>query len=342
MNVIKQPVILSLILISLMVTGCSRSDSPDILEFSGQTMGTWYSIKVSELPDGLDPQTVADMIKGELDGVNTKMSTYKTDSELSLFNQRSPGEPQSVSQDTYTVLQKSADIWRKSMGAFDITVGPLVNLWGFGPEGRPEHVPDKKALEQAWERVGLDALQLQQDRLELNKSKPLYLDLSAIAKGYAVDKVALGLERLGVQRYLIEVGGELRAGNSKAPGRSWQVAVEEPETTLRKIHKVIALDNVSMATSGDYRNFFEEGGKRYSHTIDPRTGYPIQHNLVSVSVILPECADADAWATAMMVLGPEEGMAVAEANHIPIYMILKTSEGFEVRHSTAFARYLPG
>ena len=335
-----RPVIVSLILFSLLITGCTRSDNQDILEFSGQTMGTWYSVKVSELPSDLPAQQVADLIRDQLEGVNSKMSTYKADSELSQFNQAPPNTPFKVSNDTFRVLLKSLDIWRQSMGAFDITIGPLVNVWGFGAEGRPMKVPDQETMEAAWDRVGSDGLTLQRDRKLVQKSKDLYLDLSAIAKGYAVDQVATALERAGIQRYLIEVGGELRAGNSKAPNKSWQVAVEEPETSLRKVHKIIALDNASMATSGDYRNFFEQGGKRYSHTIDPRSGRPIEHRLVSVSVILPDCADADAWATAMMVLGPEQGMDLAETKNLPVYMILKSEKGFEVRYSSAFARYL--
>lgn len=341
MKLLLQPVIVSLIAISLLITGCSRSDGLNITEFTGQTMGTWYSVKVSEMPQGLDPQQISELIRAELEGVNDKMSTYREDSELSLFNQAPLHKAVSLSQDTFSVVQKSLEIWRKSMGAFDITIGPLVNVWGFGPEGRPMKVPDLETMEAAWDRVGSDGLELNADRLQLLKNKNVYLDLSAIAKGYAVDKVARLLEQNGIQRYLVEVGGELRAGNSKAPGKSWQVAVEEPVSSLRKIHKVISLDNAAMATSGDYRNFFEENGKRYSHTIDPRTGRPIEHNLVSVSVILPECAEADAWATAMMVLGPEQGMAMAESHNLPVYMILKGDKGFEVRYSSAFARYLP-
>jgi thiamine biosynthesis lipoprotein len=337
---IQQPVIVSLILISLLIAGCSRSDSPDVLEFSGHSMGTWYSVKVVELPADIQPEQVAEAIESQLDNVNGKMSTYKSDSELSRFNQTALNTPFQVSQDTFFVLRKALEIWRLSQGAFDISVGPLVNLWGFGPDGRPQQVPTQKEMQAAWDRVGSDRLILHMDDFAIEKSRDLYIDLSAIAKGYAADRVAEALEGLGVRRYLVEVGGEIRAGNSKAHHVSWQVAVEEPVSSLRKIHKVIKLDNASMATSGDYRNYFEYDGRRYSHTIDPRNGQPINHRLVSTSVIMPQCADADAWATAIMVLGPDQGMEVAEANNLPVYMILKSGQGFETRHSSAFIDYL--
>ena len=335
-----QPVIISLVWISLLVTGCSRSDGPEILEFSGRTMGTWYTIKVSDFPANGDAQTVANLIEAELNNVNDKMSTYKPDSELSRFNQAPVGEPFKVSPDTFEVLTRSLEIWRLSQGAFDVTIGPLVNLWGFGPDGRPDKVPSRKAMKQAWDRVGSDGLIVHVDDLELVKRKELYVDLSAIAKGYAVDRVAEALENAGIRRYLVEVGGEIRAGNSKTQEMSWQVAVEEPVTDRRQVHKIIKLDNASMATSGDYRNYFEVNGRRYSHTIDPRNGQPISHQLVSASVIMPSCADADAWATAMMVLGPDLGMQVAEANNLAVYMILKQDQGFKSVYSTAFGQYL--
>ena len=335
-----QPVIISLVWFSLLMTGCSRSGGPDVLEFSGPTMGTWYSVKVVDLPKTTTPEAVAQVIEEQLNNVNGKMSTYQPESELSRFNQAAPGELFTVSSDTFEVLTKSLEIWRLSQGAFDITIGPLVNLWGFGPDGRPEKIPGKKEMKAAWGRVGADRLSLHIDDLQIVKQKDLYLDLSAIAKGYAVDRVAQALENMGIRRYLVEVGGEIRAGNSKAHDLSWQVAVEEPISNLRQIHKVIKLDNAAMATSGDYRNYFEYQGRRYSHTIDPRNGQPVDHKLASASVIMPLCADADAWATAMMVLGPEQGMAVAEANHIAVYMLLKSEQGFESIHSTAFERYL--
>ncbi|MGB3621501.1 FAD:protein FMN transferase [Ketobacter sp. MCCC 1A13808] len=340
MKKLKQSIIFSLIVISLSIVGCSHSDAPDILEISGQTMGTWYSVKMVDLPKAVNTDQVSEVIQWELDNVNDKMSTYQPGSELSKLNRAAVSEPFTVSEDTFEVLSKSLEIWRLSEGAFDITVGPLVNLWGFGPENRPHTIPDPEAMKKAWNRVGSDGLSLHIDDFQVEKSKDLYLDLSAIAKGYAVDRVAQALEDLGVRRYMVEVGGEIKVGNNKAHNLPWQVAVEEPVEDLRRVHRVLKLNNVAMATSGDYRNYYEFDGKRYSHTIDPRNGQPIDHRLVSATVIMPQCASADAWATAMMVLGPKQGMEVAEANHLAVYLILKTEKGLVTHHSTAFKQYM--
>ena len=315
----------ALFVISLLViAGCSRSDKPALLELSGETMGTWYTVKVVDVPEDLSREALSQAIQSELDNVNSKMSTYLPDSELSRINQAAVSAMTPVSRDTFEVLSKSLEVWRLSLAAFDITVGPLVNLWGFGPEQRQsDSLPSQKAMVAAWNRVGSDGLILHMDGRKVEKRKDLYLDLSAIAKGYAVDKVALALEGMGISRYLVEVGGEIRAGNNKAPNRPWKVAIEEPISDSRKVHRVVSINNASMATSGDYRNYIEIDGRHYSHTIDPRDGKPVSHNLVSVTVIAPYCVDADAWATAIMVLGPKQGMEVAEANNMSVYMILK-------------------
>lgn len=303
-------------------------------------MGTTYSIKVAELPSNLLPEVVAARIQSELEAVNQAMSTYRNDSELSRFNQLPVGSSMVFSVDTFIVLQKSLDIWRRSQGAFDVTVGPLVNLWGFGPEGRPNRIPDADAQRAAWKRVGSDALVLNPDKYSVHKLRDVYVDLSAIAKGYGVDKVATALESLGIRRYMVEVGGEIRVGAGKLPGQPWRLAIEKPIPQLREIQHIIEAENLAVATSGDYRNYFEDQGVRYSHTIDPRTGKPIQHKLVSATVIAAECADADGWATAMMVLGPEQGIAVADALHLAVYMLVMTDEGIQVKHSKAFAVYM--
>jgi len=322
------------------MAGCQQSAELELYEFSGSTMGTTYSIKVAELPPNLLPDVVADRIQSELEAVNQAMSTYRDDSELSRFNQLPADSSMVFSVDTFIVLQKSLEIWRRSQGAFDVTVGPLVNLWGFGPEGRPNRVPDVDAQRAAWKRVGSDSLELNPDKHSVRKLRDVYVDLSAIAKGYGVDKVAMALESLGIRRYMVEVGGEIRVGAGKSPGQSWRLAVEKPVPQLREIQRVIDAENLAVATSGDYRNYFEDQGVRYSHTIDPRTGKPIQHKLVSATVIAPECADADGWATAMMVLGPEQGIAVANAQHLAVYMLVMTDEGLQAKHSKAFAVYM--
>lgn len=323
------------------LVGCEAAE-PDIHEFSGGTMGTTWSVKVADLPDPLTPRQVADRIQAELNAVNDKMSTYQPDSELSVFNRLPAGATQQVSADTFQVLQMSLDIWRRSQGAFDVTVGPLVNLWGFGPErGAENQIPSRAQQREAWKRIGSDALVLFPDTLTVRKNKDLYVDLSAIAKGYGVDKVAVALEEMGIRRYMVEVGGELRVGHRKSRQHPWRLAVEKPVSHLRDVQLVIEATDLSLATSGDYRNYFEKDGVRYSHTLDPRSGAPIQHKLVSATVIAASCAEADAWATAMMVLGPAQGLEVADAQNLAVYLLVKTDEGFEARHSRAFSVYLP-
>lgn len=323
------------------LAGCSPTTEPDVFEFSGATMGTTYSVKITDLPENLLPQQVADRIQMALDDVNHKMSTYQSDSELSRFNQLPAGGVMVLSADTFFLLEKSLDVWRRSQGVFDVTVGPLVNLWGFGPEGRPDRVPDARAQREARKRVGSEFLVLYPDTRQVEKRKDLYVDLSAIAKGFGVDKVAQTLEQMGIRRYMVEVGGEIRVGEPKSPQRPWRLAVEKPVPQLREVQLVIEASNLALATSGDYRNYFEQDGKRYSHTIDPRTGLPIQHRLVSATVIAPTCAEADAWATAMMVLGPEQGLMVADAENLAVYLLVKTDTGFDSMHSRAFSLYLP-
>ena len=335
----RRPLWTGLLFHLVLLVGCSHS-APEIFEFNGETMGTTWSVKVGDMPAGLEPQQVADKIQAALDGVNESMSTYLATSELSRFNQAPAGTRMPVSAALFEVMRKSVEVWRLSQGTFDVTVGPLVNLWGFGPQGRSSGVPDEEAQRRAWARVGTDALTLHTETLELEKQKDLYVDLSAIAKGFGVDKVAETLENLGIRRYLVEVGGEMRAGEPRSAGQPWRVAVEKPWNGARAVERMLSVSSLAMATSGDYRNYFEVKGKRYSHTIDPRTGKPIDHALASATVIAPTCAEADAWATAMMVLGPDQALAVAQANHLAVYLLVKSGDGFEVRSSEAFAMYL--
>lgn len=328
-------------LLSLLLVACDGGKEPELYEFGGSSMGTTYSVRIVALPDNLLPQQVADRIQAELDGVEQAMSTYRPDSELSRLNQQPPDKPMQVSGDLFFVLQKSLDVWRRSQGAFDVTVGPLVNLWGFGPAARVDHVPDEQAQRDAWKRVGSDALVLYPDTRKVEKHKDLYLDLSAIAKGFGVDKVAQALEAMGIRRYMVEVGGEIRVGDRKAAGHPWRLAVEKPVAQMREVQQVIEAANLAMATSGDYRNYFEENGVRYSHTIDPRSGKPIRHKLVSATVIAPTCAEADAWATAMMVLGPDQALTVANTQNLAVYLLVKDGSGFVAKHSKGFAVFLP-
>ena len=321
----------------LLLVGCDSG--PEIIKISGTKMGTTYHVTV--VADQPAPADLAARIDALLDTVDQSMSTYKAASELSRFNDQAVGTSQSISPDFAQVLAVSNRVWQDSDGAFDPTVGPLVDLWGFGPVATADVVPEQAQIDAAKANVGYQYLTLLNSGSDnkLSKTKPVRLDLSAVAKGYAVDLVADLLEMLALPDYLVEVGGEMRLGGSNTQGKPWRIAVEQP-SVIPQVQRIIELGDVAMATSGDYRNYFKVDGVRYSHTIDPRTGRPITHSLASVTVLAPTCAEADAWATALSVLGAEQGLAVAEQLNLPVYMLVNVESGFKAVSSSAFDPYL--
>ncbi|KAA0019102.1 FAD:protein FMN transferase [Salinicola corii] len=331
------PILLGLaLLLFALLAGCERE--PESYRLEGPIFGTGFHVTFYGDYDDDQLSEIEGSVKAALDRVDRLMSTYKTDSELSRFNRAPVGEPFQLSPQTAEVIREAIRVGDMSAGAFDVTVGAAVNLWGFGPDKHPDRVPDDDAIAKALKEVDYQALKL--DGNTLTKTKPVYVDLSGIAKGYGVDAVARALDDLGVQRYLVEVGGEIRTRGSKPGDEPWRIAVEKPVSNERSVQRIIELDDSAVATSGDYRNYFESDGKRYSHTIDPRTGRPIKHHLVSVTVITSDCMTADALATAIDVMGPDAGYAMAERENLAVYLVVKTPDGFETRASTAFQRYL--
>jgi len=314
------------------------------LVFSGSTMGTTWSVKVASERFSPDEQRrVAATSQAALDRVDDLMSTWDPESEVSRFNALRSSEPFQVSKETAEVVAIAAEVSALSDGAFDITVRPLVNAWGFGAVDTPLEQPAPETLAAARARVGWQKLGLADARL--HKSHPATeIDLSAIAKGFGVDQVAETLLSLGHRDFLVEVGGEVRASGRRLDGAVWRVAIEQPDSAVRAIHRVIELREVSMATSGDYRNYYEEDGVRLSHTIDPREGTPIRHSLASVTVLHSSAVWADAWATALNVLGPEAGYALAEREGLSAYFILRDAQGgpggFTSRATPSFAKLL--
>lgn len=305
--------------------------------YNGRTMGTSFSIKVSRLPDNIDATRLKQTIDERLLQLNAQMSTYLQDSELSLFNQNRSTDWQPVSEALYTVLSAARQISELSNGAFDITVGKLVNSWGFGPDPMTFVAPEQSIIDQEMAQMGYRHLQIRAEPMAIKKAIPdLYLDLSAIAKGFAVDEVADILQQAGISDYMVEIGGELRLKGGNLTNKPWRIAVEKPTPEKRMIQTVFPFTNTALATSGDYRNFFEQDGVRFSHTIDPRTGNPIKHKLASVTVLNDKCMLADALATAFMVLGPDEGYQLAEKQGIAALFIIKTEEGFEQKATSAF------
>lgn len=329
---------LFVMLITLLLTGCS----PEQTELTGKTMGTTYSIKYIASANAPSSTIIHAEIEKRLVDVNNQMSTYLPQSELSRFNKsREANVPFTVSPALATVVAEAIRLNAITEGALDVTVGPLVNLWGFGPEKKPvDQVPDEAELNARRALVGIDKLEVQGNSL-IKRTPELYVDLSSIAKGYGVDVVAEYLISLGIHDYMVDIGGEVRTSGKNAKDIVWRIAIEKPiEGSEQTGQAVISLKDIAMATSGSYRNYFEVDGKRYSHTIDPKTGHPITHNLVSISVIAPTCMEADGLATGLDVLGPERALAVANRLQIPIYLIIKTPDGFQALSSEAFNPYL--
>ena len=324
-------ILLSLSLI--LIVGCGAR--PEIIELKGTKMGTSYRITV--VADQLAPVDLHQQIDDLLSTVDNSMSTYKPESELSRFNRLPVGQQMQISPDFARVLQISRDIWQRSDGAFDPTIGPIVDLWGFGPTPSDNTAPTPQQVSTALENTGFQHIVLVEQ--QLSKNHPIQLDLSAVAKGYAVDLVADLLEMLALPDYLVEVGGEIRVSGLNPDGEPWRIAIEQP-SLMSSVNRIISVADRAIATSGDYRNYFEQQGTRYSHILDPRTGVPIQHNLASVTVMATSCAEADAWATAFLVMGPEQSLALAEKWAIPIYLLVGRGDTFEDMKSTQFAPYM--
>lgn len=312
-------------------------DAPAEFAHAGGTMGTTFSVKMVSPPIELEEETLREGIENSLFAIEQQMSTYLPDSELSRFNAYASTGWFDVSSDLCEAIAVAQSISAASNGAFDVTVGPLVNLWGFGPDGAVIEPPKAQQIQSALKRTGYQALHADCSIPAVRKDRPdLYVDLSAFAKGYAVDVLAALLDDSGVGHYLVEVGGELRMRGKNAQGKDWAIAIEDPVRSGRSVHSIVNLTNAAVATSGDYRNYFEYSGDYFSHTIDPRTGYPVSHNVASVTVIADTAAFADAYATALLVLGPAGGPELAEREGIAAYFLLRDDTGIVERATTLF------
>lgn len=333
-----------LLVLCLQTTGCrdqqggTESAALKKQQIQGPTMGTTYHITICTPPsDQIDAEQLKRDIDQLLVEINQQMSTYIKDSELSQFNQTGAEEWFTVSPEVVKVVSAGLKLSEDSDGAFDMTVGPLVNLWHFGPDPGKKTLPAKEKIEAARQKVGYQHIEVQPTPPALKKLIPeVYVDLSAIAKGYGVDAVGELLEKRAIENYLVEIGGEMRARGVNQQGQAWKVGIEKPVSESRVVQKIVPLSNLSMATSGNYRNFFEVDGVSYSHTIDPRTGRPAAHTLASVTVVGKTCMNCDAIATCLMVLGPEAGYNWVKERNIAAYFIVKTDAGFTEQFSPAW------
>jgi len=317
--------------------GEDADPAPATIAFKGEAFGTSYTIKVaSPAPDAssTDLQSRIDALLAEIDA---QMSLWREDSELSRFNEHRGTDWFDVSAPTARIVSASIELSAATQGAFDPTVSPLVALWNFGPHRHPLRLPSDDEIEQARRHVGISLIEARLSPPEIRKHDPeVRLDLNAIAKGDAVDRVAALIDAVSPRGYMVEIGGEVRTKGTKADGFQWTIGIERPMVGRRVVQSAIKLQDAALATSGDYRNVVEVEGQRFSHTIDPRTGRPVDHGSASVSVVADDCMTADAWATALMVLGPEEGSQIAKAHGVKAMFLSRDGDGFTARSTPGF------
>jgi len=326
MNMSLRRIIIVCSVFSFLVFGCGLHKEVVI---SGRTMGTTYHIKIitgyfNKL-SGLKPK-----IDQRLEAINQSMSTYRPDSEISRFNSiQDITTLVPISDDFLKVMQTAQRLYELSDGAWDGTVKPLVNLWGFGNTQKPRAKPDTAVIKDTIRTVGFKYIRIIENGLLQKHVEKLSLDLASIAKGFAVDQISELLKAEGLDNFLVEIGGEIYAAGYRKDGSPWRVGINQPDSnaTLLETYKVVALHNQAMATSGDYRNYFEIDGQRYSHIINPRTGYPVNNGVVSASVVAESCMFADGLATALMVMGPKDGLnLVASLNGVAALIVVRNED----------------
>ena len=325
--------------VTIFLSGCNLH-SNELVLINGMTMGTTFSVQLINNKSNFNKKKLEENINDVLVDVNNNMSTWDSDSEISKINKMPTGQWIHVSPDTLFINALANSVSKKTSGAFDITTGRLIQLWGFGTNEDKSFVPDEQSIKQAILNAGYNKLLIDNKKSAVYKKSPFNIDLSAIAKGYAVDKIAEYLNKNKYSVYLVEVGGEIRVKGKKGDAQKWKIAIETPSSQVREVHNIIKITDHAIATSGDYRNYYEIDGKRYSHTIDPFTGKPITHNLASVTVISDTAAYADAVATALMVMGAEKGYKYCENNGISAYFIYKQGGKFKVYVTSQFKKYL--
>ncbi|SUT90026.1 FAD:protein FMN transferase [Actinobacillus lignieresii] len=328
---------------AIFLTACNKA--PEQITLKGKTMGTTYTVKyidngeLQNLPKSEEVQKTLDDL---LNQVNNEMSTYQPDSQISRFNaMQEANKAVQISPDFAKVVREATRLNRVTEGALDVTVGKLVNLWGFGPDKRLNKSPSAEQIAALAASVGIEKLSVSDN--SLMKSVPnLYLDLSSIAKGFGVDKLAEHLESLGLANYLVEIGGELRGKGKNLQGVDWRIAIEQPTLAQGQAAQItVPLHNLGMATSGNYRNYFEdEQGNRLSHIINPKELRPVSHKLASITVFAPTTMTADGLSTGLFVLGPEKALEVAEREKLAVFLIIKNGEAFETKMSSEFEKLI--
>ena len=312
-----------------LLLGVFMMDRQNVLSLRGKTMGTTWLVKVVS-EDSLNKTALQKMIDDTLERANAIASTYREDSEISQFNAQQSTDWVAVDPFLVANVAVARDVWTLSDGRYDITIAPLIDLWGFDAKGRVEKMPDVFALADVREKIGMEKLDFRTNPPALRKKDPkISINLSSIAKGAAIDVIVDNLESQGIVNYLVEIGGEIRAKGLNDKGTLWTVGIEVPDALRGSIQRAVTLDNVALATSGDYRNYYEENGRRYSHIIDPIRGVPVSHKLASVSVFADTTIQADALATMLFVLGEDKGLTVANDNGITALFVVRDGNAFK-------------
>lgn len=327
-----------LMVLAGVLSGCGNGASLE--RFDGPTMGSRYSIQYVRHSSAPGPKAVQVEVENILAEVDRQFSTYRSDSDTARFNALPAGRCQVMPGPVLELIRVGEQLSSQSDGSFDLTVEPLLNLWGFGPQAREEKVPSAEALAEMQQRVGHTHLRIEGD--QLCKDAAVEVDFNSIAAGYAVDTIAARLEAMDIHDYLAEVTGELKAAGKKPDGAPWKIALEEPRDDQQVAQRIINVDGYGVSTSGDYRNYFQQDGKRYSHTLDAHTGAPVLHALASVTVIHPSALMADGLSTLLLILGPERGWDYAETHNIGAFFVIRADTGFVTRTNQAFERLSGG
>ncbi|RUO30962.1 FAD:protein FMN transferase [Aliidiomarina sedimenti] len=324
----------SILLLVSMLVACSRPVEPQTLR--GEIFGTFFEVTLGTAHEDVDLAQLEQGIMTTLNEVDRQMSTYRDDSVLNQLNNAPLHQPVPVNDELFYVLQRSEAIASRSQGRFDHTVGGLVNLWGFGRDGRVTSAPDEDEIEQRLEEVGYHFLILDENEQSAMRTSDIFIELSGIAKGYGVDAVSAYLTEQGIDNHLVNIGGDIYAKGTRSEETRWRVGIEAPTEGRQVVQHILPIEDIALVGSGDYRNYFEENGVRYSHTIDPTTGLPISHKLAAVTVLADNATDADGYATALLVMGTERGLAFANQHDIAALFITRGDEGFISHMSQRF------
>ncbi len=336
------PLAVIVIVTSLILVGCSQGQQQSPTQekrLQGQAIGTTYSIIFLEGEESLSTEQLEKEFNDLIDAANKSMSTYHKSSEISVFNRMKSTEPVNSSQSVRKVVAEGIRLHELTSGSLDITLKPLSGLWGFGPNHVPHKIPSDEALAAVKAKTGVDKLVIEGEQLS-KKIVDLEVDLNTIGKGFLVDQTAQLLESHKINHYLVEIGGEMRIKGHNGRSKPWKIGVINPISGTPKAQRAVYPGNNGVATSGDYYQYFEENGVRYSHILDPATGRPISHNLASVTVFHPSSMTADGLATAIMVMGAEKGLALAQKHDFAIYLIIRDGDKFVSKMSAAFKPHL--